>query len=128
MSEYGLRQSTTACCPRETVPDSCSCPDGCRCHCFDCDCATDSVTPATDSVAAFLAEVQEREALRWQQDGTIARLLTAVERVLALAVGANVMLANYETGHKEAIAWDLDPDAICEAIQSALRDADGGET
>jgi hypothetical protein len=32
------RQSATACCPRETVPDSCSCPDGCTCLCFDCDC------------------------------------------------------------------------------------------
>ena len=34
-----LRQSVTACCPRETIPDSCSCPDGCGCLCWDCDCA-----------------------------------------------------------------------------------------
>lgn len=35
-AEY--RQSTTACCPRETIPDSCGCPDGCECACRDCDC------------------------------------------------------------------------------------------
>jgi len=34
------RQSTTACCPRETIPDSCSCPDGCGCLCQDCECGT----------------------------------------------------------------------------------------
>lgn len=34
---YG-RQSATACCPRETIPDSCSCPDGCTCMCLDCEC------------------------------------------------------------------------------------------
>ena len=32
------RQSVTACCPRETIPDSCSCLDDCDCLCFDCDC------------------------------------------------------------------------------------------
>lgn len=32
------KQSTTACCPRETIPDSCSCPDGCECLCSDCTC------------------------------------------------------------------------------------------
>lgn len=31
-------QSTTACCPRETIPDSCSCLDGCECMCLDCTC------------------------------------------------------------------------------------------
>ena len=31
-------QSMTACCPRETIPDSCSCPDGCECMCLDCIC------------------------------------------------------------------------------------------
>jgi hypothetical protein len=31
-------QSVMACCPRETIPDSCSCPDGCECPCLDCDC------------------------------------------------------------------------------------------
>jgi hypothetical protein len=31
-------QSTTACCPRECIPDECSCPDGCECTCLDCDC------------------------------------------------------------------------------------------
>lgn len=36
-----LWQSTTACCPRETIPDSCSCPDGCNCLCADCDCGND---------------------------------------------------------------------------------------
>jgi hypothetical protein len=34
-------QSTTACCPRETIPDSCSCPDLCLCLCLDCDCLDD---------------------------------------------------------------------------------------
>ena len=34
----GNRQSATACCPRETIPDSCSCLDGCACLCADCDC------------------------------------------------------------------------------------------
>jgi hypothetical protein len=34
-------QSVTACCPRETIPDSCGCPDGCGCHCQDCDCGED---------------------------------------------------------------------------------------
>lgn len=37
-ADPGLHQSRTACCPRETVPDSCSCPDGCACLCMDCDC------------------------------------------------------------------------------------------
>jgi len=32
------RQSTTACCPRQTIPDSCSCMEGCECMCTDCDC------------------------------------------------------------------------------------------
>lgn len=32
------RQSATACCPRQTIPDSCSCPDGCACLCADCGC------------------------------------------------------------------------------------------
>jgi hypothetical protein len=32
------RQSETACCPRETIPDSCSCLEGCECMCLDCDC------------------------------------------------------------------------------------------
>lgn len=31
-------QSTTACCPRQTIPDSCSCLEGCGCLCADCDC------------------------------------------------------------------------------------------
>jgi hypothetical protein len=35
------RQSTTACCPRETIPDSCGCPDGCACLCADCECGDD---------------------------------------------------------------------------------------
>lgn len=33
-----FRQSTTACCPRDTIPDSCNCPDDCQCNCQDCDC------------------------------------------------------------------------------------------
>jgi hypothetical protein len=37
-AEY--RQSTTACCPRETIPDSCSCLEGCECTCRDCSCGT----------------------------------------------------------------------------------------
>ena len=32
------RQSTTACCPRQTIPDSCSCQEGCGCACLDCIC------------------------------------------------------------------------------------------
>ena len=43
------RQSDTACCPRvvrisrsvaawETIPDSCSCLEGCECVCTDCIC------------------------------------------------------------------------------------------
>ncbi len=32
------RQSTTACCPRQTIPDSCSCLEGCDCTCTDCIC------------------------------------------------------------------------------------------
>lgn len=35
------RQSATACCPRQTIPDSCSCLDGCACECLDCDCGQD---------------------------------------------------------------------------------------
>ena len=31
-------QSTTACCPRETIPYSCSCWEGCICMCADCIC------------------------------------------------------------------------------------------
>lgn len=34
------RQSTTACCPRQTIPDSCSCLEGCGCLCADCECGT----------------------------------------------------------------------------------------
>jgi hypothetical protein len=34
------RQSTTACCPRQTIPDSCGCLEGCGCLCADCDCGT----------------------------------------------------------------------------------------
>ena len=33
-----FRQSATACCPRQTIPDSCSCPEGCECMCTDCIC------------------------------------------------------------------------------------------
>lgn len=36
--EDEYRQSTTACCPRQTIPDSCSCPDDCECLCADCIC------------------------------------------------------------------------------------------
>jgi hypothetical protein len=39
MAEF--RQSTTACCPRQTIPDSCGCLEGCGCLCADCDCGTD---------------------------------------------------------------------------------------
>lgn len=35
-SEY--EQSTTACCPRQTIPDSCSCLEDCECMCADCIC------------------------------------------------------------------------------------------
>ena len=38
--EPEYRQSTTACCPRQTIPDSCSCPEGCGCLCADCECGT----------------------------------------------------------------------------------------
>ena len=31
-------QSATACCPRETIPDSCSCLEFCDCMCCDCIC------------------------------------------------------------------------------------------
>lgn len=31
-------QSTTACCPRQTIPDSCSCLEDCECMCLDCIC------------------------------------------------------------------------------------------
>ena len=31
-------QSDTACCPRQTIPDSCSCLEGCECMCLDCTC------------------------------------------------------------------------------------------
>ena len=42
MSDDGYyAQSATACCPRETIPDSCSCPDGCECMCRDCTCPPD---------------------------------------------------------------------------------------
>ena len=32
------QQSMTACCPRQTIPDSCSCLEGCTCTCTDCIC------------------------------------------------------------------------------------------
>ena len=35
---FGPEQSATACCPRQTIPDSCSCLEGCTCMCLDCDC------------------------------------------------------------------------------------------
>jgi len=56
--------------------------------------------------------------LKWHTD--IPRLLAAVERVRELADGAYVMLANCETGHREPVAWDLDPDALRDAISEAL--------
>ena len=31
-------QSRTACCPRQTIPDSCSCLEDCECMCLDCIC------------------------------------------------------------------------------------------
>ena len=37
-ADPGLTQSITACCPRQTIPDSCSCLEGCECICRDCDC------------------------------------------------------------------------------------------
>lgn len=40
--DWYYRQSETACCPRETIPDSCSCPDGCGCLCADCDCGCEN--------------------------------------------------------------------------------------
>jgi len=33
-----FEQSATACCPRQTIPDSCSCLEGCECMCLDCIC------------------------------------------------------------------------------------------
>lgn len=40
LDAYGdYRQSETACCPRQTIPDSCSCLEGCDCMCTDCICA-----------------------------------------------------------------------------------------
>jgi hypothetical protein len=36
-----FHQSTTACCPRQTIPDSCECLEGCDCSCVDCDCPRD---------------------------------------------------------------------------------------
>jgi len=33
-----FEQSTTACCPRQTIPDSCSCLEDCECMCVDCIC------------------------------------------------------------------------------------------
>ena len=36
--DYAFGQSTTACCPRQTIPDSCSCLEGCECMCLDCIC------------------------------------------------------------------------------------------
>ena len=41
-------QSRLACCPRETIPDSCSCPDGCECYCLDCWCGDDDELEADD--------------------------------------------------------------------------------
>lgn len=78
------------------------------------------MTADSDRVTARLAEMNERTALRQQSEETIARLLDAVRRVLALADGAYVMLASHETGHAEPVAWDLDPAAVREAILSAL--------
>lgn len=42
------RQSTTACCPRQTIPDSCSCLEGCTCPCLDCSCGDDGELEADD--------------------------------------------------------------------------------
>ena len=36
--EFLAEQSTTACCPRQTIPDSCSCLENCTCTCRDCGC------------------------------------------------------------------------------------------
>jgi hypothetical protein len=38
---WEYRQSTTACCPRQTIPDSCGCLEGCTCLCADCNCGDD---------------------------------------------------------------------------------------
>lgn len=37
--EDEFAQSATACCPRQTIPDSCSCLEGCGCLCADCECS-----------------------------------------------------------------------------------------
>ena len=57
------RQSTTACCPRQTIPDSCGCLEGCACLCADCDCGDDEddyfdLKFEND----FAADLPEREA------------------------------------------------------------------
>jgi len=36
-----FEQSATACCPRQTIPDSCSCLEGCECVCLECTCGED---------------------------------------------------------------------------------------
>jgi hypothetical protein len=38
MADDPFYQSETACCPRQTIPDSCSCLEDCECMCLDCDC------------------------------------------------------------------------------------------
>lgn len=52
-----LEQSTTACCPRQTIPDSCSCLDGCECMCLDCICGNRGDDGESWSSGPYLVEL-----------------------------------------------------------------------
>lgn len=86
-----------------------------------------------DRLAAELQEIRERAQWTSSAKGIakpgatalgsardVPRLLAAVERVLALADGAYVMLSNRQGGSPEPVAWDLDPAAVREAIAEEL--------
>ncbi len=87
---------------------------------------------APDQVTAALAKIRERNE-HWIKTmaltgasvedspfGDNRLLVAAVRDVLKLADGAYVMLANHETGQREPVAWDLDPEALRDAISEAL--------
>jgi hypothetical protein len=91
----------TACCPRETIPDSCSCPDGCGCHCMDCICV-DSSTAGTLTKVFSLTRRPMPGRLRYLAEqlrsGTDPKLVA-----LALdATAADVATGNCERAGKDA--------------------------
>lgn len=109
------RQSTTACCPRETIPDSCSCPDGCACMCADCEC--DDMAEFFDQWPETAADV--RITVMSGQEAGLQRL----RQQAGTAGGAITEYAQLD-GNGVFLVWDVSPDgeerfSLAERIKAA---------